>query len=189
MTTLGRERIQELLLELDQALARRGAAADVYLVGGAAISLTFDAARTTRDLDAVFAPTSEVRSAVAEVARHADLPEDWLNDAVKGFVPSTEDLHQTVVYESSNLRVCAAGLDHLLAMKIAASRVEQDRGDLELLVKAMGIVTVEQALDAAARCLGTPSRHARSICWTRSCRTPKGCRRPSRARISAVQVT
>ena len=39
-------------------------------------------------------------------------------------------------------------------MKIAAARVEQDRGDLELLVSALGISTVEQALDIATTCLG-----------------------------------
>lgn len=58
MTAFGRERIEELMHALDRALARRGATADVYLVGGAAIALSFDAARTTRDLDAVFAPTT-----------------------------------------------------------------------------------------------------------------------------------
>ena len=53
MTAFGRERIEELMHALDRALARRGATADVYLVGGAAIALSFDAARTTRDLDAL----------------------------------------------------------------------------------------------------------------------------------------
>jgi len=154
VTAFGRERIEELLRALDRALARRGATADVYLVGGAAIALSFDAARTTRDLDAVFAPTSEVRAAAAEVAEEFTLPEGWLNDAVKGFVPPTVDEQQVVVFESEHLRVCTAGLEHLLAMKIAAARVEQDRGDLELLVNALEIATVEQALDIAMTCLG-----------------------------------
>lgn len=99
MTAFGRERIEELMHALDRALARRSATADVYLVGGAAIALSFDAARTTRDLDAVFAPITEVRAAAAEVAEEFDLPEDWLNDAVKGFVPPTTDAQQVVVYE------------------------------------------------------------------------------------------
>ncbi len=154
MTAFGRERIEELMRALDQALERRETTADVYLVGGAAIALSFDAARTTRDLDAVFAPTAEVRAAAAEVAGEFELPEDWLNDAVKGFIPPTPDAQQIVVYESEHLRVCTAGLEHLLAMKIAAARVEQDRGDLELLVSALGISTVEQALDIATTCLG-----------------------------------
>ncbi|MDD2857206.1 MAG: DUF6036 family nucleotidyltransferase [Candidatus Nanopelagicales bacterium] len=154
MTTFDRGRIQELMHALDHALARRGTTADMYLVGGAAIALTFDSARTTRDLDAVFAPATDVRAAAGEVAAEFGLPEDWLNDAVKGFVPPTADPHQQVIFESAHLRVCVAGAEHLLAMKIAASRVEQDRGDLELLVNALGIATVEQALDIARACLG-----------------------------------
>jgi hypothetical protein len=154
MTLLGRERIRELLHALDLALERRQTTADIYLVGGAAIALSFDSARTTRDLDAVFAPATDVRAAAAEVAEQFDLPEDWLNDAVKGFIPPTTDTQQVVVYESAHLRVCTASLEHLLAMKVAAARVEQDRGDLELLVKALGIATAEQALDTAIKCLG-----------------------------------
>jgi hypothetical protein len=115
---------------------------------------TFDAARMTRDLDAVFAPTSSVREAAEAVAEKHDLPPDWLNDAVKGFVPPVVDAHQWVAYESDHLRVCVAGLEHLLAMKIAASRVEQDRADLELLVSALGLSDVDQALDMARECLG-----------------------------------
>lgn len=154
MTTFDAARIPGLLESLDEELSARGITADVYLVGGAAMALSFDTARMTRDLDAVFAPTSSVREAAEAVAKKHDLPPDWLNDAVKGFVPPTVDAHQWVAYESDHLRVCVAGLEHLLAMKIAASRVEQDRADLELLVSALGLSDVDQALDMARECLG-----------------------------------
>lgn len=68
MTNLDRSRIEQLLRALDQVLARKGATADIYLVGGAAMALGFDAERSTRDVDAVFAPTSVVREAAAMVA-------------------------------------------------------------------------------------------------------------------------
>ena len=126
MTNFDRARITELLLALDRALARRGATADIYLFGGAAMALTFDANRSTRDLDAVFAPTSEVRSAAAEVASDWGIQDDWLNDAAKGYVPPSVDPDQQVLHESDHLRVCVASAAHLLAMKVAASRVEQD---------------------------------------------------------------
>jgi len=154
MTALDRSSIEELLQALDSELRRRGSVADLYVVGGAAIAMSFDATRTTRDMDAVFAPTADVRSAAAEVASAFGLPEDWLNDAVKGFVPPIADHGEQVVFESANLRVCVASAEHLLAMKIAASRVEQDRGDLSLLLGILGITTVDDALDAAQRCLG-----------------------------------
>lgn len=68
MTSLDAAGITRLLHALDEELAARETTADVYLVGGAAIALSFDAARTTRDLDAVFVPTTQVRAAAEAVA-------------------------------------------------------------------------------------------------------------------------
>lgn len=81
-------------------------------------------------------------------------PRTGSNGAVKGFVPPGTDAHRRVVFESAHLRVAVAGAEHLLAMKVAAARVEQDRGDLTLLVHALGITTADQALEIARSCLG-----------------------------------
>ena len=59
----------------------RGARAGLFLVGGAALAVAYDAMRATRDLDAVFIPTGVVRQAAAAVAEREGLAEDWLNDA------------------------------------------------------------------------------------------------------------
>jgi hypothetical protein len=95
-----------------------------------------------------------VRSAASDVAEEFELGADWINDAAKGFLPPTADDNQRVVFESPHLRVCVAGAEHLLAMKVASSRVEQDRDDLELLIRTLGITSAEQALDVARQCLG-----------------------------------
>lgn len=154
MTSLDAAAISRLLHALDAELAARGTTADVYLVGGAAIALSFDAARTTRDLDAVFVPTTQVRAAAEAVAEANGLAGDWFNDAVKGYVPPGFDAHQRVVFESPHLRVCVAGAEHLLAMKVAAARVEQDRGDLALLVDVLGLTSADEAIGVARACLG-----------------------------------
>ena len=39
-------------------------------------------------------------------------------------------------------------------MKIAAARVEQDRDDLAVLVRAMGLTNADQGLAVARECLG-----------------------------------
>lgn len=82
-TGLGREDIRALLDDLSAELAARGARAELFLVGGAALAVAYDATRATRDLDAVFIPTDTVRQAAAAVAQHRGLTEDWLNGAVK----------------------------------------------------------------------------------------------------------
>ncbi len=64
-TGLGREDIRELLDDLSQELAARGARAELFLVGGAALAVAYDASRSTRDLDAVFVPSDVVPRALA----------------------------------------------------------------------------------------------------------------------------
>jgi Nucleotidyltransferase of unknown function (DUF6036) len=87
---LGRDDIRTLLDELSAELAARGARAELFLVGGAALAVAYDATRSTRDLDAVFIPSDVVRQAASAVAAREDLAEDWLNDAVKGFLPGPD---------------------------------------------------------------------------------------------------
>lgn len=52
--------------------------------------MAYDTTRATRDLDAVFVPTEIVRQAARAVAEHRGLTEDWLNDAVIGFLPGPD---------------------------------------------------------------------------------------------------
>ena len=68
---LGRDDIRALLDDLSQELAARGALAELFLVGGAALAVAYDDTRATRDLDAVFIPSDVVRQAAAAVAARA----------------------------------------------------------------------------------------------------------------------
>lgn len=143
---LDREGITSLLRELAAELQQRGAQADLFLVGGGAMALAYDARRTTRDLDAVFAPTAVVREAAAAVAAQNDLEEDWLNDAVKGFLPG-KDPDPRLFFETPSLRVSVASPEYLLAMKLRASRVDLDVDDIRLLYRLCGFTTVEEGLE------------------------------------------
>jgi hypothetical protein len=143
---LSRESITILLQELDEELGRRGAKADLFLVGGAALALVYDAARSTRDLDAVFLPTDVVRAAASALAERHALAADWLNDAVKGFLPGP-DPGATRYFEADHLTVDVASAEYLLAMKLFASRVEADAEDIAFLYRKLGYTTVDQGLD------------------------------------------
>ena len=93
-----------LLLELSEDLERRGIRGEVFLVGGAAITLAYDVRRATRDVDGVFEPKDAVLTAARTVADRHDLPDDWLNDAVKGFLHG-DDSEATPILDTSGLRV------------------------------------------------------------------------------------
>ena len=75
-TGLGREDIRALLDELSAELSARGARAELFLVGGAALAAAYDATRATRDLDTVIVPTDVVGQAAVAVAEREGLTED-----------------------------------------------------------------------------------------------------------------
>ena len=54
--SLDRKAIQVAFRRLGDRLVRRGVVADIYVIGGAAMTLAYDARRSTRDIDAVFQP-------------------------------------------------------------------------------------------------------------------------------------
>jgi len=149
-TGLGREEIRTLLDDLSAELAARGAHAELFLVGGAALAVAYDATRPTRDLDAVFIPTDVVRQAAAAVAEREGLAQDWLNDAVKGFLPGPDPDAQRF-YSSDSLIVDVASPRYLLAMKLFASRAEIDADDIALLYRQLGFTTVDEGLALVER--------------------------------------
>ena len=142
--------VLELFGELSRRLARRGARADVFLVGGAAMAVAYDARRATRDLDAAFAPTDTVRAVVADIAQDRELPQDWLNDAVKGFLPG-HDPDARLFFESESLRVDVASPRYLLAMKLMSARPGADVEDIRTLYRLCGFTTVDEGLQVVSR--------------------------------------
>jgi hypothetical protein len=149
---LTRDRILELFTELDDELSRAGIRGDVFIVGGAAMTVAYDARPATRDVDGIWHPATEVRSAAARVAaRHDDIDPHWLNDAVKGFLPSAPPSPATVVYEGQHLTVSVPTSEYLLATKLLASRVGRDEDDIRLLYRQCDLSTVDEGLDLVER--------------------------------------
>jgi Nucleotidyltransferase of unknown function (DUF6036) len=138
--------IRDLLTELGRRLADSGVQGRLYLVGGAAVALSFDVRRVTVDIDAVFHPETTIREVAQTMAEERGLPPDWLNDTARAFVPGGDP--GMVEMESPGLVVAVAAPEHLLAMKLAAFR-PTDLPDLELLFTELGITTPEQAADIA----------------------------------------
>lgn len=113
------------------------------------MALAYDARRSTVDVDAIFAPSREVREAATRVASHLGLEPDWLNDGAKAFMPGI-DRERIGVYEGDNLSVAAASPRYLLAMKLLASRVERDQDDIRVLYEMCGFSTAEEGLELVA---------------------------------------
>lgn len=104
---MDRESILRYLTLLSDRLASRGVKGEMYVVGGAAMAIAYDARRATRDIDAVFAPKGVIGQVAREMAEELNLPPGWLNDAVKGFLAGP-DPQAVPVLDLPGLRVMAA---------------------------------------------------------------------------------
>lgn len=145
-------RIRELLEELGRRLSERGIEARMFVVGGAAMALAYDRERVTRDIDAVFVPKSEVYDEARLMSAAVGLPEDWLNDAVKGLMPDRSDpIEGSTSFTAPGIHVGVASAEYLFAMKAQAARQETDADDLRCLMGILGIESVGEALALVER--------------------------------------
>lgn len=150
---LNRNEIVGLLTEVGQFLDEQGTRGELFVVGGAAMALAYDARRLTADIDAVFEPKSMVYEAIRHVAQRHGLADGWINDAVKSFLPSNET-NIRVVLEVPGLRVSIPSTEYLLALKVHAARPDRDLDDIRYLADHLGLTTSSQILDVAERFFG-----------------------------------
>ncbi len=141
-----RTRILTALQALGDELARRGVRGQIFIVGGAAMALAYSTRRVTTDIDAVFEPKASIYEAAARVAEDLGLPDDWLNDAVKGFMPGMDE-HPRPLPEIHGIEITTASPRYLLAMKLMAMRFGEDDEDIEILLRECGLHSPEDALE------------------------------------------
>lgn len=138
-----------MFAELSDRLEEVGAAAQLFVVGGAAMALVYDRDRLTRDVDALFVPAPVVRRIAEEMSGSHGLEPDWLNDAAKGFLPGADE-HPLTVFESESLLVQVPSPEYLLAMKLHASRDDRDLDDAALLFSRIGYTSAQDCIDLLA---------------------------------------
>jgi len=137
--------IKRYLSELNEELRSMDVKGEICLYGGAVMALVYDARPDTKDVDAIFRPSAQIREAAARVAKANNLRPDWLNDAVKGFLVPHK---QRILFDFSNLKIFAPEPDYLLAMKAISARPDTtDAADVRLLIDLLQMKTVDQVLD------------------------------------------
>ncbi len=135
---LARKDILRLLKALDRELRRESVVGEIGLCGGAVMCLVFKARPSTRDVDAIFEPTRELRAAARRVGARLALPPDWLNDAAKGYFHAEPPREE--VLNLPNLRVWAPGAEYMLAMKCVSARFDShDRDDVAFLLQYLDL--------------------------------------------------
>jgi hypothetical protein len=152
MPALTQSDIRRLFDLLNEDLAKSKTHAELFLVGGAVMCLAYGARSSTEDVDALFRPSIEVRQAAARVATRAGLPDEWLNDGVKGFMSMQGDFAPFL--ELVFLRVMVAQPAYLLAMKCLAMRIGaefHDEDDIRYLLRHLDIRSYEKAVSVVCK--------------------------------------
>ena len=106
--------------------------------------LALRARPATKDVDGWFTEPEAVRAAARAVAATLDLPEDWLNDAAKAFVPQGAGFERWRALP--NLEILVADDRTLLAMKCAAARTQEDTADIAFLAKRLALASTRDVL-------------------------------------------
>jgi len=156
MKDLDAKTMETALTRLGQVALARGRIIDIAIYGGSALALAYDLRKTTKDVDAVFeADRDFVRKAAGEIATEMGLEQDWLNDAMKGYLSpkNQESLLKFGNFPSDDevgLRVFVPAPEYFFAMKCVDIRLTPEAHDLEdarNLARVCGIRTADQALD------------------------------------------
>ncbi len=143
---LSKEQIIDLLNSINEELKSQDIRGEIFIVGGAAMCLAFDARKSTKDIDAVFAPTKNIRDIIKKIADQKGLSADWLNDSVKGFLSQNSESEN--LFNLSNLSVSAPTANYIFAMKAISARFDSsDIDDLIFLIQRMNLKTAEEALE------------------------------------------
>jgi hypothetical protein len=152
-STLSREQILRALQSLSDELGQQGVTGEVCLFGGTVMVLAFTARLTTKDVDALFQPAQTIRELARRIASEQDLPADWLNDGVKGFISNRHETIMGNLPQFPHLRLTMPVPEYLLAMKCMAARLggtadePSDVIDIVFLVRHLKLKSATEVLD------------------------------------------
>lgn len=136
--------IRELLSDLIERISRRGEAAEVRIIGGAAVALQNPARTSTYDIDG-YIRLVDATDLIRDVQRDWGLDDEWFNWRAQGLQPpvaGAEMWHE--VMRKGQVVLYSANSDALLAMKLRAARAK-DMPDIAFLMEACDIRSIEDA--------------------------------------------
>ncbi|PYK72520.1 MAG: hypothetical protein DME32_02910 [Verrucomicrobia bacterium] len=156
-SNLNRQQILAALRALSDELGAQGITGELCLFGGTVMILAFTARLTTKDVDAIFQPAQTIRELARRIADNQNLPANWLNDSVKGFVSARHETTAGNLPQFPHLRLTMPVPEYLLAMKCMAARVggtteePSDVADITFLIRHLKLDSAKEVLDLVAQ--------------------------------------
>lgn len=155
--------IERFLQEINDEMEKRDTTGEIVICGGAVMTMVYETRPSTKDVDALFAPTGPINEIVRTIAAREGLETDWLNDAAKGFI-DTSRMKLVTIQEYGNLTIRMPDAEAMLAMKLTSARlVGKDRDDALFFIEHLNIGTEDQLFDIIERNIApqrlTPMAH------------------------------
>ncbi|NJK91408.1 MAG: hypothetical protein HC904_06010 [Blastochloris sp.] len=118
-------------------------------------------------MDALFVPKQILQQAIAATAAKLDLPPQWMNDGVKGYLSEAAEMQALPFPEFTHLRLQAPCPEYLLAMKCMAARIPGygtggDREDVLFLLRHLGIQDADKVMEIVQHYYGTQPIHVKT---------------------------
>lgn len=148
MSGLNKKEILRLFELLNDELSLNHEKGELVLVGGAVMCLVYETREATQDIDAFFKPSSSIRKAAQKISAKEKIPENWLNDGVKGFLSEFGD--HDLYLDLSHLKIWTASSEYMLAMKCLSMRIGaefHDEDDIRYLLRNLDITSYQEACD------------------------------------------
>ena len=146
---MDKQDILQNLKYLDDKLREYDMYGEIDMFGGAVMCLGLNARQSTHDIDALFQPKSDMRQLIAEVAEEHNLPSDWINDGVKGFISPEGKFTRIGEDIFTNLTVLMTVPEYLFAMKCLSCRLgaesSTELNDIKFLINYLGLKSVDDA--------------------------------------------
>jgi hypothetical protein len=152
-SALTRKTIVRALNSLSDELGKQGVTGEICLFGGTVMVLAFTARLSTKDVDALFQPAQSIRELARRIAGEQNLPADWLNDGVKGFISARHETTAGNLPQFPHLRLTMPVPEYLLAMKCMAARIgatsdePSDVADILFLIRHLKMNSAKEVLD------------------------------------------
>ncbi|WP_164670086.1 DUF6036 family nucleotidyltransferase [Virgibacillus doumboii] len=139
----------EILDVLDERLRENMLNLSLSIYGGTVMMACYDVRPATKDIDAIFETSPQIKTILTDIAETYGLAEDWINQDIREPLKYVKKENLKELYTYNHLKVFAPSPEQMLAMKIMSSRAEpfKDFADVEYLIEFLGLETLEQVLD------------------------------------------
>ena len=136
--------IMKCLEKLNERMKKDNVYGEMSLVGGAVMCLCYKSREVTQDIDAIFQPKTIINGMIEKIATELDIPKNWLNDGVKGFLSDNAEFSEYI--QLSNLTINVASPEYMLAMKCLSARADNanEIEDIKYLLKHLGVKKYEE---------------------------------------------